>query len=147
MIRWPLGRADAARLTKDVIVTSALTLLYVADNAANVRLVDLLLEQRPGLGRLLSTDRGQLGLDLARHHRPATILLDVRLPGTEGADLLRTIRQDPTPVIVLSAESELRFAAQMLAAGAQAYLTKPLDLTEFFAALDAVIPRRAAPSS
>jgi CheY-like chemotaxis protein len=123
---------------------SARTLLYVDDNAANVRLVDLLLEQRPGV-RLLSADRGQLGLELARQHRPDVILLDMHLPDMEGMDLLRAIRQDPltsrTPVIVVSAKHEPHLSAQMIAAGAQVYLTKPLNLFEFFAALDAVLPR------
>jgi CheY-like chemotaxis protein len=123
---------------------SARTLLYVDDNAANVRLVDLLLEQRPGV-RLLSADRGRLGLELARQHRPDVILLDVHLPDIQGIDLLRIIRQDPllsrTPVIVVSAEDDRQLPVQMIAAGAQVYLTKPLNLFEFFAALDAVLPR------
>jgi CheY-like chemotaxis protein len=124
--------------------TPGRTLLYVDDNAANVRLVDLLLEQRPGI-RLVSADRGQVGLELARQHRPDVILLDMRLPDMEAADLLGAIRQDPltwrTPVIVVSAENELQLSAQMIAAGAQAYLTKPLNLFEFLATLDAVLPR------
>jgi CheY-like chemotaxis protein len=101
-----LTRADAAWPTKDVTGLSARIVLYVEDDAANVRHVDLLLEQRPGL-RLLSADRGQLGLELAGQHRSAVILLDVHLPDIEGTELLLAIRQDAiiwrTPVIVLSA--------------------------------------------
>jgi DNA-binding response OmpR family regulator len=89
--------------------------------------------------------RGQLGLELARQHRPDVIVLDVHLPDIEGIDFLRTIRQDPllsrTPVIVVSAEDDRQLPMQMIAAGAQVYLTKPLNLFEFFAALDAVLPR------
>jgi DNA-binding response OmpR family regulator len=77
-------------------------------------------------------------------------LLDVHLPDIEATELLAAIRRDPDiwrmPVIVLNAEHERHFAAQMLAAGAQAFLPKPLDPAAFFAALDAVM-RRAAPSS
>jgi DNA-binding response OmpR family regulator len=73
------------------------------------------------------------------------IVLDVHLPDIEGIDFLRTIRQDPllsrTPVIVVSAEDDRQLPMQMIAAGAQVYLTKPLNLFEFFAALDAVLPR------
>jgi CheY-like chemotaxis protein len=123
---------------------SARTLLYIDDTAANVRLVDLLLEQRPGI-RLLSADRGRLGVELAQQHRPDVILLDAHLPDIRGIDLLRTIRQDPllarTPVIVVSAENDRQLPVQMIAAGAQVYLTKPLNLFESFAALDAVLPR------
>jgi CheY-like chemotaxis protein len=120
------------------------TLLYIDDNTANVRLVDLLLEQRPGV-RLVSADSGRLGLELARQHRPDVILLDMYLPDIQGIDFLRTIRQEPllarTPVIVVSAEDDRQLPLQMIAAGAQVYLTKPLNLFEFFAALDAVLPR------
>jgi CheY-like chemotaxis protein len=126
------------------------TVLCIEADAPTVRFVDLLLEQRSEI-RLLSADRGQPGLELARQHRPAVILLDVHLPDMEATDLLAAIRQDPfiwrTPVIVLSAEHERHFAAQMLAAGAQAFLTKPLDLAEFFTALDAVVPKGDVPSA
>jgi DNA-binding response OmpR family regulator len=125
------------------------TVLYIEHDAATVRFVDLLLGQRPEL-KLLSAARGDVGLELAQQHQPAVILLDVHLPDVDGTDLLAAIRRDPvicrTPVIVLSAEHDRHFAAQMLAAGAQAFLPKPLDLAEFFAALDAVM-RRGAPSS
>ncbi len=119
------------------------TVLYIDDNPANVRLVERLIEQRPGL-RFMAADLGQLGLDLARAHQPDLILLDLHLPDMEGAAVLRAIRQDPqlrqTPVVVLSAEAEPDLAAQMLAAGAQGYLMKPLDFDEFFAAVDRSLP-------
>jgi CheY-like chemotaxis protein len=126
------------------------TVLYIEDNEANLRLVERLLEQRPGT-RLLSADRGQRGLELARQHRPDLILLDIHLPDMEGTDLLPVIREDPglgrTPVIVLSAENEPQLPAQMRAAGAQAYLGKPLDFTEFFAAIDGALRGSEASAS
>jgi len=123
------------------------TVLYIDDNPANVRLVARLIEQRPGL-RFMSADLGQLGIDLAREHRPDLILLDLHLPDMEGAAVLRAIRQDPqlqqTPVVVLSAEAEADLPAQMLAAGAQGYLMKPLDFDQFFAAVDRSLPAGGA---
>jgi CheY-like chemotaxis protein len=126
------------------------TILYIEDNEANLRLVEILLEQRPGI-RLLSADRGRQGLERARQHRPDLILLDIHLPDMEGTDLLPVLREDPdlgrTPVIVLSAENEPQLPAQMLAAGAQAYLGKPLDVREFFAAIDSALRGREASAS
>jgi CheY-like chemotaxis protein len=71
------------------------------------------------------------------------ILLDIHMPDMEGTDLLPILRADAvlggTPVIVLSAENEPQLPAQMLAAGAQAYLGTPLDFAEFFAAIDGAL--------
>ena len=72
-------------------------ILYIEDNPDNVLLVEGLLEQRPGL-RLLSAHLGQLGLALAREHRPDVILLDLhrpaarRVPRSGAAGDLRTWR-------------------------------------------------------
>ena len=123
------------------------TVLYIDDNPANVRLVARLIEQRPSL-RFMSADLGQRGIDLARQHRPDLILLDLHLPDMEGGAVLRAIRQDPqlgqTPVIVLSAEAEADLPTQMLAAGAQGYLMRPLDFDQFFAAVDRSLPADGA---
>jgi CheY-like chemotaxis protein len=131
------GEVSAGHRTGSIV-------LYIDDNPSNVRLVDLLLEQRPAI-RFVSAESGRIGLDLARERCPDVILLDLHLPDIDGIEVLSAIRRDPligrTPVIVLSAENNSALAAQVLAAGAQSYLTKPLNLEEFFAALDAVLLR------
>ena len=124
------------------------TVLYIEDNAANLSLVERLLEQRPEV-RLLTAIEGRLGLALARDRRPDFILLDLHLPDMEGEDVLRQIRQDPalrpTPVIVLSAEADTDLPARMRAAGAQGYLMKPLDFPQFFALVDATLSEGGDP--
>jgi CheY-like chemotaxis protein len=124
------------------------TVLYIEDNPANVRLVERLLEQRPGV-RLISADRGQLGLALAREHRPNLILLDLHLPDIGGSAVLRAIHQDPllrqTPVIVLSGDTDPDLPTRMLAGGAQAYLLKPFDSRRFFTAIDLSLSTGGAP--
>ena len=124
------------------------TVLYIEDNAANLSLVERLLEQRPEV-RLLTATEGRLGLALARDRRPDLILLDLHLPDMEGEDVLRQIRQDPdlrqTAVIVLSAEADTDLPARMRAAGAQGYLMKPLDFPQFFALVDATLSEGGAP--
>ena len=89
------GVGGAPGPTTEVTDTSGAlrTVLYIEDNAANVHLVERLLEQRPGL-RLLSANLGQLGLALAREHRPDVILLDLHLPDMEGTAVLRAFRQE-----------------------------------------------------
>ena len=70
------------------------TILYIEDNLSNLRLVEHLLRRRPGV-TVLSAMQGQVGLDLARSHRPDLILLDRHLPDIAGEEVLRLLQ--PTP--------------------------------------------------
>jgi DNA-binding response OmpR family regulator len=120
------------------------TVLYIEDDPTSLQLVERLLEQRPGV-ELLTALEGKQGLTLARERRPTIILLDLHLQDMEGEDVLRAIRETPelrrTQVILLTAEPYPRLPERMRAAGAQAYLRKPLRFDEFFAAIDAAIQR------
>ncbi len=115
------------------------TVLYIEDNPANLRLMERLLERRPNT-RLIAAVQGQMGLDLAREHRPDLILLDLHLPDLPGEEVLAQLKRDPRtqsiPVLVLSASASPRRERRLLAMGAYAYLTKPLDLQQFWTVLD-----------
>ncbi len=119
----------------------ALTVLYVEDNLSNLRLVELILKRRPAV-RLIVAMQGRLALELAREHDPDLILLDVHLPDIDGDEVLRRLQADPRtraiPVVVVSAEATPAKIERFLAAGAQAYLTKPLDLSRVLEIVDAV---------
>ena len=73
------------------------------------------------------------------------VLLDLGLPGMSGLDLLRALRRrdDPTPVIILSARDEIRDRIAGLDAGADDYLVKPFDLDELAARMRVAMRRRA----
>jgi CheY-like chemotaxis protein len=111
----------------------------VEDNLSNLTLIEQLLEQRPAI-RLISAMQGGLGLELARHHRPDLILLDLHLPDMHGAHVLETLRADPAthaiPVIILSADATPGQIGRLLDAGANDYLMKPLDLRRLLELLD-----------
>jgi len=115
------------------------TVLYVDDNPVSVRLVELILQGRPAL-RLISAARGAQGLALAREHRPALLLLDLRLPDMSGEDVLGAVLADPilrsTPVVIFSAAAEPASIERLLALGARAYVTKPLDIVQFLTVVD-----------
>jgi PAS domain S-box-containing protein len=115
------------------------TILYIEDNLSNLRLVESILARRPGLS-VLSAMQGRVGIDLARDHRPDLILLDRHLPDLPGEEVFRLLREDPRtrdiPVIVLSADAVPAGMRQLLDAGVRAYLTKPLDVHRFLAAVD-----------
>ncbi len=109
------------------------TLLYIEDNLSNLLLVERILERVPGT-RLLSAMQGGLGLKLAREHVPDLILLDLHLPDIEGEEVLERLRQDPRTrdirTVILTADANPDQAERLLANGADAYLTKPLDVEE-----------------
>ena len=115
------------------------TVLYIEDNLSNYNLVEYIFADRPGL-RLLPAIRGELGLKLAREQQPDLILLDLDLPDLHGREVLKSLRADPstrkTPVVVISANAMPRMVEQTLAAGAKAYLTKPINVRDFLSVLD-----------
>jgi CheY-like chemotaxis protein len=120
------------------------TVLYIEDNLSNLRLVERLFESRPDV-ELITAGQGRLGIDLARQHVPALILLDLHLPDINGNEVLEQLRSDPTtahvPVIMLSADATARQSKRLLDAGADAYLTKPLDVRTLLTLLDETLGR------
>ena len=121
------------------IAVPACQLLYIEDNLANLALIERILVHRPGVV-LLAAMQGQVGLDLAREHQPDLILLDLHLPDLHGAEVLSRLRDDPATSaitdVIVSADATPGQIERLLAAGAQAYLTKPLDVHQFLAVLD-----------
>ena len=115
------------------------TLLYVEDNPANLMLVEQIIAGLPQL-RMLSARDGNQGIALARTHLPDVILMDINLPGISGLDALKVLHDDPTtahiPVIALSANAMPRDIEKGLEAGFFNYLTKPIKVNAFTAALD-----------
>jgi PAS domain S-box-containing protein len=118
------------------------SVLYVEDNPSNLALVKNILSRRAGI-RLLTAPQAQLGLDLARSHRPDLIILDINLPGLDGYELLKLLRSfDETrsiPVIALSANATPRDLERGRIAGFARYLIKPLDVPLFLDTIDAFL--------
>ncbi|MEY2579716.1 MAG: hypothetical protein QOI49_2540 [Verrucomicrobiota bacterium] len=129
----------------DASMAAAGKILYIEDNLSNLTLVEEMLGEQPGI-ELLTAMRGGLGLDLARRHCPDLILLDLHLPDLRGHEVLARLRQDEItrdiPVVVISADATARQIQRLMAAGARTYLTKPLDIGEFFRVIDEVMRSR-----
>jgi CheY-like chemotaxis protein len=115
------------------------TLLYVEDNPANLKLIEQLVRRRPDL-RLLTAVDGPSGIEIARSLLPDIILMDINLPGMSGITAMQILRADPVtahiPVIALSANAMPRDVEKGLASGFFRYLTKPIKVAEFMAAVD-----------
>lgn len=77
----------------------------------------------------LQTGDGNLGLDLFNTESPNLVLLDLRLPGMDGLDVLRHICRDSPdiPVIIISGKGSMKDAIAALRAGASDYITKPIS--------------------
>ncbi|CAN7581427.1 ATP-binding protein [Pseudoduganella sp. LjRoot289] len=118
------------------------TILYVEDNPANLKLVEEIISFRPDL-RLLSAPDGHLGVELARAHLPDIILMDINLPGMNGLDAMRVLRADSRtgaiPVIALTANAMPRDIEKGVAAGFFRYLIKPINIDEFTEAINSTL--------
>jgi CheY-like chemotaxis protein len=133
-----MTQADDLRDGKHII-------LCIEDNRANLALLRAILDVRPDL-ELVSAMQGQLGIDLARKHLPALILLDLHLPDLPGQEVLAKLRSNEDtqhiPVVVTSADTSPGRIKALLEQGADAYLSKPLDIIEFCRVVDEQISRR-----
>ena len=113
--------------------------LCIEDNPANLRLIEGMLAMRPGI-RLLKAIAPGLGLELARAHRPALILLDINLPDMDGYAVMQCLREHEAtqgiPVVAISANAMPKDIERGKAAGFAEYLTKPIDLPRFLAIID-----------
>jgi CheY-like chemotaxis protein len=118
--------------------------LHVEDNLSNLKLVERILARRPEI-ELNDARTGAEALRLAPTLRPSLILLDLRLPDMAGEDVLRRLRADPatrqTPVVVVSAEARPAEADRLLAAGADDFLVKPIDVAAFLDVVDRMVAR------
>jgi PAS domain S-box-containing protein len=126
----------APPIHRALAVAGRRTILYVEDNPASVALMEDLVDGFEHVA-LVATPTAELGIELARAHRPDVIVMDINLPGLSGFDALRALRADPelphTPVIALSAAASEHDRQRGLEAGFHAYLTKPLDVDAFVA--------------
>jgi CheY-like chemotaxis protein len=123
----------------------AATVLYIEDNLSNARLMERVLARRPAI-RLVHAADGTHGLEAARSAHPDLILLDMHLPDMPGEEVLRLLFTDPLlraiPTVVLSADAMPEQVKRVTAAGASAYLTKPLNVGEVLSVLDRLLAQR-----
>jgi PAS domain S-box-containing protein len=118
------------------------TLLYVEDNPANLLLVEEIIARRSGI-RFLKATNGISGIEIAHAAKPDVILMDINLPGISGIETLKILSEDPEtahiPVVALSANAMPHDIEKGLEAGFLRYLTKPIKIPEFMAALDVAL--------
>lgn len=121
-------------------------ILIIEDNEKNRKLV------RDVLGvkgyKTIESETAEDGLDLARSHLPALVLMDIQLPGMDGITAMKQLKADPNtaniPIIAITASAMTHNRTTMLAEGFDGYQTKPISLKDFLSEVERVIARAKA---
>jgi DNA-binding response OmpR family regulator len=118
-------------------------ILIVDDQAVMLRLISIPLEQE-GFTTVTAVS-GVEALQKIQSERPDLVIMDVMLPDTSGIDVVRRVRQvlnlTDLPIIILSGQTELAAKIQGLEAGADDYVTKPVDPKEMVVRVKAMLAR------
>ena len=122
------------------------TILVVDDEKKIVQLVRDYL-QAAGF-RVVTAHDGKMAMAQFRHERPDLVVLDLNMPGMDGLDVARAIRQErSTPIIMLTARVEEMDRILGLELGADDYVTKPFSPRELVARVRAVLRRASGTES
>ena len=108
------------------------TLLYIEDNLDNLKVLQLMLNRLRPDDDVLAATTAIEGLRIAGEKQPDLILMDIDLPDMDGYMALSALRADTLtrhiPVLAVSAHAMLGNIQKGLAAGFDAYITKPVDM-------------------
>jgi two-component system cell cycle response regulator DivK len=120
-------------------------ILIIEDNEKN-RKLERDIRQFHGY-RTVEADTAEAGIGLAQATPPALVLMDIQLPGMNGIAALHHLRADPRtrgiPVIAVTASAMTHDRQQIMAAGFDGYQAKPIDVTQFVAAVRQAVARPA----
>ncbi|HEX7189553.1 MAG TPA: ATP-binding protein, partial [Actinomycetes bacterium] len=141
----PLVAGPADRQHRSATRTEGPLVVVVEDDRRSLELISLYLESA-GV-RTIAAHDGTEGLAAVRDHRPAAVVLDIRLPGMDGWRVLEALKNDPAtasaPVVVVTMLDE---RPQAMALGAAEYLVKPVGRDDVLGALGRVgaLPRQVS---
>ena len=120
------------------------TILYIEDNPDNMLLVQRALESRGY--RLLKASNGVEGIIMAEGNRVDLILLDINLPDIDGYEIAKRLRKSSKmelanlPIIAVTANALRGDAKRALDAGCDVYMSKPINIRELWARVEAYVP-------
>lgn len=118
-------------------------ILYIEDNPDNMRLVQRALEGRGY--HLLQAMRGMDGVAIAESEQVDLILLDINLPDIDGYEVARRLRSSAKselrsiPIIAVTANALKGDAQKALDAGCDVYMSKPINIRELWARVEAFV--------
>jgi two-component system, response regulator PdtaR len=116
--------------------------VVIAEDEAIVRLDLKEIMEEEGYEIVGETGRGDEAVDLVRSHQPDLVILDIKMPGTDGLTAAREISAERLcAVLILTAFSQRDLIEQARNAGALAYLVKPFQKSELLPAIEMAIGR------
>jgi two-component system, cell cycle response regulator DivK len=123
-------------------------ILIIEDNAANMTLTAYLLNW--GGHTVISATDAEAGLTMARAEHPNLILMDIQLPGMDGLEATRLLKQDDAtraiPVVALTALAMKGDEERIRAAGCDGYVAKPMRYQEILATIAALLAPKPEPT-
>lgn len=120
------------------------SILYIEDNSDNMQLVKRAMEAR-GYDFYWASN-GLQGIEMASEKKPNVILLDINLPDIDGYEVARRLRSASTkgllyvPIIAVTANALRGDAEKALEAGCDVYMSKPINIRELWARVEAFLP-------
>lgn len=146
-VDFPVAEIEPHSVASDAVSMSSdkktdCTVLYVEDNAANLRVVQAMFRHHPEM-KLIAASTGEHGLELANKYLPDVILLDIQLPDMNGYDVLKKLQKTHDtrhiPVVALSADAMPIDIEHGIEAGFREYLTKPVKSDHLISVLSGLI--------
>ena len=119
-------------------------ILYIEDNPDNMLLVQRALESRGYI--LLKAENGIDGITQAEQNNVDLILLDINLPDIDGYEVAKRLRKSSKselayiPIIAVTANALKGDAERALDAGCDVYMSKPVNIRELWARIEAYVP-------
>lgn len=111
-------------------------ILVVEDEATILRVLETILAANGY--QVIAAENGQQALSMASSHCPDLILLDLGLPGMDGTEVIRRLREwSGTPILVVSARDQEEEKVRAFDLGADDYITKPFGTSELLARIRA----------
>jgi two-component system cell cycle response regulator DivK len=124
-------------------MTGAL-ILIVEDNPKSLKLIRDVLQFKGY--RTIEADTAEAGIALAREHQPALILMDVQLPGLDGCEAMKILKAELStrqiPVVAVTSFAMKGDREDLLGAGFDGYMSKPIDIKEFPGAVEGYLTKQ-----
>lgn len=120
------------------------TILYIEDNPDNTTLVRRALEARGY--KVINANNGIKGVAMAETEEISLVLLDINLPDIDGYEVARRLRASEKrelttiPIIAVTANALKGDAQKALEAGCDVYMSKPINIRELWARVEAFVP-------